>query len=101
MALLDMSVERPTGRSPLVRLGTLTALVTSGLILTHYRVAVFAACFVVAYVIYLLLVHSGIRITRLEDDGRGTKDEQPRVVSWSFVFGRLSGIGLAVGIAAL
>ncbi len=101
MALLDMSVERSTGRGPLVRLGTLTALVTSGLILTHYRVAVFAACFVVAYVIYLLLVHFGGRITRVEDEGRRTMDEEPRVVSWWFVLGRLAGIGLTVGIAAL
>jgi Family of unknown function (DUF6541) len=55
MALLDAARDRATRRAALLRLLGLTVLVTAGLALTHYRVAVFAACFVLAYAAYLLL----------------------------------------------
>jgi hypothetical protein len=54
-ALLDAACDQETRRAPLLRLVALTVLVTAGLALTHYRVAVFAACFVLAYAAYLLL----------------------------------------------
>lgn len=59
----------------LIRPGLLAALLTAGLALTHYRVAVFAACFVLVYAGYALLL---------------------QVRSWQ-AFGRLSGAGLLSG----
>ncbi|MEI7643900.1 MAG: hypothetical protein WCJ55_06435 [Chloroflexales bacterium] len=53
-ALLDMATEPRPVWPALVRLGVLTGISTAGLALTHYRVAVFAVCFVLAYTIYLL-----------------------------------------------
>ncbi len=53
----------------------LTVLATSGLVLTHYRIAVFAACFVVVYGMYILA---------------------SRVRSWR-AFGALVGRGLLAG----
>jgi hypothetical protein len=47
--LLDASAAPGVPRRSVLRLGALAAIVTAGLALTHYRVAVFAACFVVAY----------------------------------------------------
>ncbi len=67
------------GWRDLWRPGLLAALLTAGLALTHYRVAVFAACFVLVYAGYALLL---------------------RVRSWR-AFGRLSGIGLFSGGLAL
>lgn len=55
MALLDRAIKRPVAWVPLLRLLILTTLVTAGLALTHYRVGLFAACFVAAYTLYLLL----------------------------------------------
>ncbi len=53
-ALLDM-VGEPTPAWPsLARLGALAGISTAGLAVTHYRVAVFAVCFVLAYTIYVL-----------------------------------------------
>ncbi len=82
-----MLIERATAAEAgqaiwrdLMRPGLLAALLTAGLALTHYRVAVFAACFVLAYAGYALLL---------------------RVRSWR-AFGRLSGAGLlSAGLALL
>src|SRR5438128_1139132 len=49
MALLEAACERPVRRGALLRLLVLSAITTAGLTLTHYRVAVFGACFVLAY----------------------------------------------------
>ncbi|NJM05095.1 hypothetical protein HC891_00965 [Candidatus Gracilibacteria bacterium] len=54
MELLDRTRE-PSQRPALARLIGLTALSTAGLALTHYRVAVFAICFVAVYSVYLVL----------------------------------------------
>jgi hypothetical protein len=54
MALLDAATDRSMRRNQLLRLVALVALVTAGLTLTHYRVAVFLACFVAGYGVYLL-----------------------------------------------
>lgn len=56
MALIHVLTDRPLSRSRLVRLALLTAVTTAGLLLTHYRVAVFAACFVAAYALVLTAV---------------------------------------------
>jgi hypothetical protein len=101
MTLLDMSAARPARRDSLVRLGALAALVTAGLILTHYRIAVFAACFVLVYALYLLLVRLGGRFNRVDPEGRRTKDEEQRIHPALFVLARMAGIGLAAGGAAL
>ncbi|HEU5014054.1 MAG TPA: hypothetical protein VFT66_16145 [Roseiflexaceae bacterium] len=53
----------------------LTVLATAGLVLTHYRIAAFAACFVVVYGMYMLII---------------------RVRSWR-AFGALAGRGLLAG----
>jgi hypothetical protein len=53
-ALFEAALDRQIQRGKLFRLIALTVLVTAGIILTHYRVAVFAACFVAAFGIYLL-----------------------------------------------
>lgn len=75
MALLDAARERPVRRGALLRLLVLSAIATAGLTLTHYRVAVFGACFVLAYAIYLLLART----------------RSPRDLAW------LAGVGLAAG----
>jgi hypothetical protein len=54
MGLLDTIAAPGLDRRRLFRQIILTSLVTAGLVLTHYRVAVFAACFVVAYGLYLI-----------------------------------------------
>ena len=56
MALLEAATGREA-RGPTVRLAALAALVTAGLALTHYRVAVFAACFVASYAVYIGVRH--------------------------------------------
>jgi len=53
-ALFEAALDRQIQRGMLFRLVALTVIVTAGIILTHYRVAVFAACFVAAFGIYLL-----------------------------------------------
>jgi hypothetical protein len=60
MALLDVAIKQPTRRDQLVQLLALATIATAGLDLTHYRVAVFAACFVVVYALYLSLQHERI-----------------------------------------
>jgi hypothetical protein len=54
-ALIDEACERQPRRNALLRLGTLAALATSGLILTHYRVTIFAGGFVVVYGLYRII----------------------------------------------
>jgi hypothetical protein len=70
MALFDSAVTRPIYRPRLLRLLVFTVLLTGGLALTHYRVAVFAACFVLVYGLYVLIRR------RTDDEGRMTKDER-------------------------
>jgi hypothetical protein len=53
-ALLDAAADPHARRATLLRLAALAVLATAGIVLTHYRVAVFAACFVAAYGVYLL-----------------------------------------------
>ncbi|MFL5804299.1 MAG: DUF6541 family protein [Roseiflexaceae bacterium] len=55
MALLAAAADRSARRGQLLRLAALAALATAGLTLTHYRVAVFLACFIASYCLYLLL----------------------------------------------
>ncbi len=62
MALLAAAAERPFARGPSLRLAMLAALVTAGLALTHYRVAVFAAGFVASFALYLLLIQGRSRL---------------------------------------
>lgn len=71
MALLDQAVKRPVARSSFVRLLVLAVLTTAGLALTHYRVGIFAACFVAAYALYLLIMHvrSPVELVRLAGTG--------------------------------
>lgn len=54
MALLDKTTNAPRAYAPIIRLTGLAALVTAGLALTHYRVTLFAVCFILVYGIYLL-----------------------------------------------
>ncbi len=54
MALIDAATEPRVARGKVARLIMLATIITAGLALTHYRVAVFAACFVVAYAIAAL-----------------------------------------------
>jgi len=79
MALLDTATQRPFALNAVVRLLLPTVLITTGLALTHYRVALFAACFVLAYAAYLLI----------------TQTERLRT------FITLGGFGLIAGIATL
>lgn len=76
-------LERATGPdarlAALGRPALLAALVTAGLILTHYRVGVFAASFVVVYALYLLAT---------------------RVRTWG-AWARLVGAGAVAGLAAV
>lgn len=65
MALLARAAD-PAARRNTLRLGALAVIVTAGLALTHYRVAVFAACFVLAYAAYLLIA----RVRALRDAAR-------------------------------
>jgi hypothetical protein len=101
VTLLDGVIARGGPRGPLVRLGVLTALVTAGLILTHYRVAVFAACFALVYAVYLLLVQLGRRADPHGAEEPKTVDAQQRLRSLALTFVRLAGAGLAAGGAAL
>lgn len=78
MALLTPTAAT-SGHYDRIRLGLLAVLVTAGLALTHYRVGIFAACFVLAYTLYVLL--SQIR-------------------SWRTVI-VTGGVGLITGIATL
>jgi hypothetical protein len=55
LALLEAAPSRSTARRSIARLILLAALTTAGLVLTHYRVAIFAACFVVSCGLYLIL----------------------------------------------
>jgi hypothetical protein len=57
-ALIDEAISTTARRGVLLRLGTLAALVTAGLMLTHYRVTIFAAGFVVVYGLYTLVVRA-------------------------------------------
>jgi hypothetical protein len=54
MELLDQSCSEPRGYTR-VRLLVLTTTANAGLALTHYRVAIFALCFVLVYGGYLLV----------------------------------------------
>ena len=75
MALLDGATDPVPTWSSLARLGILAGISTAGMTVTHYRVAVFAACFLFIYTICLLIA---------------------RVRTWrGFLW--LSGIGLASG----
>ena len=51
----------PRLKGDTLRILALTALATAGLALTHYRVAVFAACFVLVYAAYCVLRQPGAR----------------------------------------
>jgi hypothetical protein len=68
---IEEAMSAEARRSMLIRLGTLAALVTAGLMLTHYRVTIFAAGFVVVYGLYALVVRvrSLARIGRLVGSG--------------------------------
>ncbi len=57
MRLLDLALQRPYPLRQVLRLLILVVLLTAGLALTHYRVGVFAACFVAIYALVLLLAH--------------------------------------------
>jgi hypothetical protein len=67
MELLDTIGAPGIDRRRQFRLIVVTSLVTAGLVLTHYRVAVFAACFVVAYGLYVILrdIRSWGRLARI------------------------------------
>ncbi|NTV62924.1 MAG: hypothetical protein HGA65_05225 [Oscillochloris sp.] len=54
MQLLDTASEPLPAWPTIARYGGMAALTTAGMILTHYRVTVFAACFVVVYAVYVL-----------------------------------------------
>jgi hypothetical protein len=54
MALLDTAAGPAARPAQLARQIALAAIGTAGLALIHYRVAIFAACFVLAYAAYLL-----------------------------------------------
>jgi hypothetical protein len=71
MALLDKAIRRPFALKAVVRLLLLTVLLTTGLALTHYRVALFAACFVLAYAAYLLITQTGRLRTFITLGGTG------------------------------
>jgi hypothetical protein len=75
MTLFDSAVTRSIHRPSLLRLLVFTVLLTSGLALTHYRVAVFAACFVLVYGLYVLIRRPTTDEGRPTDEGRRTKDE--------------------------
>jgi hypothetical protein len=72
--LLETVVDRQAGQAVVLRLSALAIIVTAGIVLTHYRVAVFAACFVVVFGIYLLCarVRSWRLLLRLADVIVGT-----------------------------
>lgn len=79
MLLLNRATEAGTSLRALARPTTLAALATAGVALAHYRIGVFAACFVVVYALYLLAV---------------------RVRSWA-ALARLVGVGLVAGALGL
>lgn len=79
MTLLDVATGPAPTRARLARLLALTVIVTAGLALIHYRVGVFAACFVLAYALYLLAA----RVRSL------------------VALGWLAGVGLAAGALTL
>ncbi|KAB8142124.1 hypothetical protein F8S13_16420 [Chloroflexia bacterium SDU3-3] len=55
MWLVDATLDQPQlGWGQRVRLVALAALTTAGIVVTHYRIAVFAVCFVPLYVCYAL-----------------------------------------------
>lgn len=58
MRLLERAADRNLSWRDLVRPGALAALATAGLILSHYRIAVFAACFVLVYALYALAAYA-------------------------------------------
>jgi hypothetical protein len=64
-------------------------------------VAVFAACFVLAYALYLLLVQPGERADPSVGEERTTIGARERLRSSARILGRLAGVGLASGGAAL
>jgi hypothetical protein len=78
-ALLEHSVDHEVRWPTLASQGLLTALATAGLALTHYRVAIFAICFVLAYTIMLLIAQ----------------------VRSAQAFGRLAGAGMTTGALAI
>lgn len=57
MLFLDTACQQPLRWNVFFRQLALTALITGGMALTHYRVAIFGACFVVAYALYLVITH--------------------------------------------
>jgi len=73
-SLLETAVDRRAARAAVLRLSALAIIVTAGIVLTHYRVAVFAACFVVVFGIYLLCakVRSWRQFLRLAGVSVGT-----------------------------
>lgn len=79
IGLLDQATDREVRWAALGRPALLAALATAGLILTHYRVGVFAASFVVVYALYLLAT---------------------RVRTWR-TWARLVGAGAVAGTAAV
>lgn len=79
MALLHVTLERPMRRMAVVGLSVLAVIMTSGIALTHYRVTVFAACFVGVYGLYLLVT---------------------KVRFWS-VLCRMVGVSVVVNVATL
>ena len=79
MLLIDRAVAPATDWRDLVRLGTLAALATVGSTLSHYRVAVFVAIFVLIYALYRLATH---------------------VRSWRS-FGQLIGVGMLTSLAGM
>lgn len=78
MALLERAATPRTSWQALLRLATLAALATAGVVLSHYRIGAFAACFVAVYGLYMLAV---------------------RVRAWS-TLARLALVGGAVGLAS-
>jgi hypothetical protein len=84
MALMETAVDAEIRRGRLVRLGALAVLIMAGLALTHYRVAVFTACFVAAFGIYLLIA----------------RVRSPRALAWLAGTALTAAVLVALGIAS-
>ncbi|NTU80245.1 MAG: hypothetical protein HGA45_12870 [Chloroflexales bacterium] len=79
MLLFDLAAAPATRWRDLARPAALAALATAGIALSHYRIAVFAACFVLIYALYTLAT---------------------RVRSWR-ALARLNAAGLLAGMGGL
>lgn len=87
MALFD-GIRTRINHQKLVRIGCLVALATAGLILTHYRVAVFAACFVIVYAVICC-----IRVLKKDSTYNG----QSATVYWLIPLLQIAGLGFIFG----